>query len=299
MVVVAALASTAVFLVLQILPGDPAQVAAGMDADPEAVARVRVQMGLDRSLLLQYVDWMVGVVRGNFGISLTQRLPVGRLIAERLPLTLRLAGLAFTLVVTGGTALALISGYNRWLRTFVRATEYLTIATPQFLFALALLDLFAFRRSVIGMFSDGSLRSLFPPALVLAAGSVGIVSRALRAGIEEQRTRPYVVAARSYGLAARRVFWIHVVPGAIVPAVSVLGVIGGYLLAGAIVVEEVFGLAGVGRLALTAIVQRDLPLVRGVVFAFGLVFPLLNGISDLLLQLLDPRRRALVKAGAA
>lgn len=297
MVVVAALVSTAVFFVLQVLPGDPAEVVVGMDADPEAVARVRTQMGLDRPLLLQYTDWTLGVVRGDLGTSLTQRLPVGRLIAERLPLTLRLAGLAFPLVVTGGGALALISGRNGWVRAFVRATEYFTIATPQFLLALVLLDRLAFRRNVIAMFSDGSLRSLIAPALVLAAGSVGIVSRALRAGIEEQRTRPYVVAARSYGLAARRVFWVHVVPGAIVPTVSLLGVIGGYLLAGAIVVEEVFGLAGVGRLALTAIVQRDVPLIRGVVFAFGLVFPLLNGISDLLLRLLDPR--ASVEAGAA
>ena len=297
MVVVAALVSTAVFFVLQVLPGDPSQVVVGMDADPEAVARVRARMGLDRPLLFQYADWTLGVVRGDLGTSLTQHLPVGRLIAERLPLTLRLAGLAFPLVLTGGVALALISGRNRWSRAFVRAIEYLVIATPQFLLALVLLDRFAFRRNVIGMFPDGSLRSLVAPALVLAAGSVGIVSRALRAGIDEQLTRPYVVAAHSYGLPTWRVFRVHVLPGAIVPAVSLLGIIGGYLLAGAIVVEEVFGLAGVGRLALTALAQRDLPLIRGVVFVFGLMFPLLNGVSDLLLRLLDPR--ASLEAGAA
>lgn len=298
MTVVAALVSTAVFFVLQVLPGDPAYVVAGIDADPAAVARVRSEMGLDRPLLQQYLEWTVSVVRGDFGESLTQRVPVRQLIAQRLPITLRLAGLGFSLVVVGGTALALLAGTSRWARAVVRATEYLTIATPQFWLGLVLLYVFAFRLNLIALFSDGSLRSLLPPALVLSAGSIGIVSRALRAGIEEQRARPHVVAARSYGLSARRVFWVHIVPGAIGPAVAVLGVIGGYLLAGAIVVEEVFGLAGLGRLALTAIAQRDLPLIRGVVFAFGLLFPLLNGLSDLLLQLLDPRQRAAATADA-
>jgi peptide/nickel transport system permease protein len=234
---------------------------------------------------------MSGVVRGDLGVSYVQQQPVAQLIAERIPVTGVLALMAFGMSIGGAALLAIVSRRGRIAAGAVRLVEYAAFAFPQFWLALVLVWLFGFRWRWFPVFGYDGLHSLVLPAVALSLGNAAILSRTVRAELTIQEASNHALAAAALGLPRRRVLLVHLLPLAVIPALALLAIQAGYLLAGAIVVEEVFGLPGLGRLALSAISQRDLPVVQGVVLIFGTVFPFFSTLADLLVALLWPRLR--------
>lgn len=283
--------ATATFVLLQIVPGDPAAVVAGLDADPSSVALVRAQLGLDRPWPVRYLEWLGGLLGGDLGRSYTQNAPVAELVAARLPVTAALAGLSLVMSALVAVALALFSRLGPVASTAVRAIEYGAFAFPQFWVGLLLLFVFGFRLGWVPVVGGTGVSRLILPAVALSLGNAAVLSRTLRAGLAEHLASGHVVAARSLGIPSLRIALVHVLPLAVIPAVTVLVIQAGYLLAGAIVVEQVFSLPGLGRLALTAIAQRDLPLIQAVVLVFGVAFPVFSFLGDLVLVALWPRLR--------
>lgn len=291
-VAVVFIVATFAFFILQVVPGDPASVVAGIDADEATIEQVRRSMGLDEPVVDRYLAWISGILQGNLGVSYVQRRPVEAMIAERLPVTLLLAGyaLAYSLVI--GLAMALVAGSSRTGTAVVRLVEYCVFAFPQFWVALLLIYLFSFRLGWFPMFGSDAPRSMVLPALALGFPNAAVVSRTVRASLKELLHGNHAVAAFALGIPRRRIFFRHLLPLAIIPILPVLAIQAGYLLAGAIVVEQVFGLPGLGRLTLSAIQQRDLPVIQGSIVVFGLVFPLFNAAADALVGLLWPRLRS-------
>lgn len=283
------LVASASFFLLQIVPGDPAAVVAGLEADAATVDQVRSNLGLDRPWPARYLAWIVGVFQGDLGTSYTQGQAVSALIRQRLPVTFGLAGLALLFSVVLSVGMALMSRLGRVASVVVRTLEYAAFAFPQFWVGLLLLWVFGFRLGWFPIVGGRGLSALVLPALALSLGNAAVLSRTIRSGLDEQLRSAHVVAARSLGVPRLRIAVVHVLPLAVIPAITVLAIQAGYLLAGAIVVEQVFSLPGLGRLALTAIAQRDLPLIQAVVLVFGCVFPLFSLAGELALSLLWPR----------
>lgn len=285
------LVATVSFIILQVIPGDPAAVVAGLDADPSTVADVRRAMGLDEPLLTRYLCWISGLARGELGVSHVRNSPVEDLIRERLPVTVRLAlwALVFSLVL--GVALAVLAAISSPGAAIVRMIEYGAFAFPQFWVALVLLYFFSFRLGWLPMFGADEPWAMVLPVTALGLSNAAVVSRTARTSLGELLRGNHALAARALGIPRRRIFFVHLLPLAMIPVMPVLAIQAGYLLAGAIVVEQVFGLPGLGRLTLTAIVQRDLPVIQGSIVVFGIVFPLLNALADMVVVLLWPRLR--------
>ena len=283
--------ATASFFLLQVIPGDPAEVIAGLGADTETVERVRLRLGLDRPWPERYARWIAGIVRGELGTSYVQGQPVALLLAQRLPVTLRLALSALTMSIVIAVAAAVASRIGPVWETCIRIFEYGAFAFPQFWIALVLVYLFGFRLGWFPIFGSDGEGAYVLPALALAFGNAAVLSRTLRAALSEQRRSTHVLAARSLGISWIRIYLVHMFPMALIPAITVLTIQAGYLLAGTIVVEQVFGLPGLGRLALTAISQRDLPLVQGAVLLFSIVFPVFSLCGDIVARALWPMFR--------
>lgn len=290
-VAVAVVALTAVFFLVQVLPGDPALVIAGLDAPPESVEAIRVKLSLDRPVGARYLDWLAQALTGDLGTSVVQGQSVTALIAPRLGVTLRLAAIAFCIGVVVSLLLGTLSAFVPRARWPVRTVEYVAFAFPQFWVALLLLLLFAVRRRWFPMFGADSLRHLVLPAVALSLGNIAVLSRTVRASLLEGGTRYHLVAARAFGLSWWRTYWVHALPSALIPIATVGAIQVGYLLAGAIVIEQVFSIPGLGQLAITAAFQRDLPVLQGTVLVFAMAFPLANGLADLVVLWLDPRSR--------
>ncbi len=248
-------------------------------------------MGLDEPVLSRYLTWIGGVARGELGVSYLQRRPVEELIRSRLPVTLRLAGYALAFSIVMGLGMALSASVTGPGERAVRLLEYGAFAFPQFWVALLLLYVFSFRFGWFPMFGAEEPGSMVLPAIALGLPNAAVVSRTARASLKELLRGNHALAAHALGIPRHRIFLIHLLPLAMIPVLPVLAIQAGYLLAGAIVVEQVFALPGLGRLTLTAIVQRDLPIIQGSIVVFGIVFPLLNAIADLLVGLLWPRLR--------
>lgn len=290
-VLVVLVVASASFFLLQIVPGDPAALVAGLDAAPETVQNIRRSMNLDDPVPVRYFKWISGVVQGDFGESLIQRRPVKDLIRERLPVTLRLAVTALVYSVVLGIVMAFFASAGKRGTIVIRTFEYATFAFPQFWIALLFIYFFAFQLRWFPMFGVDQPRSMVLPALSLALPNAAVVSRTLRADLHSRVRGNHALAARILGIPPVRIFFVHLVPLAMIPLLPVLAIQVGYLLAGAIVVEQIFGLPGLGRLTLTAIMQRDLPVIQGSIVVFGIAFPLLNALAELCIGLLVPRLR--------
>jgi peptide/nickel transport system permease protein len=293
--------SLIVFVVVRVLPGDPALIILGMEASPERAAALRRAMGLDRPLAVQYGEWLGGAVRGDLGRSIQYDVPVGGLVLSRLTVTGPLTLLAALLMTAVALPLGLYAATHRGRLGDYAATivAQLGLAVPSFWAGLLLILLFAVRLGWVqaGGF-DGwdagighGLRALILPALALGMIQAAILTRTTRGAILEVLGADYVRTARAKGLAERAVRWKHVFRNALVTIVTVIGLQLGQLLAGSIVLENVFYLPGLGRLALAAISARDLPVVQGVVLFVAATIVTLNFAVDLLYGLLDPRIR--------
>lgn len=295
-------ASAVVFILLDILPGDPAAVLLGTSARPDTLAALRHQLGLDRPLLLQYLDWIGGALSGDFGNSITYGVPAGGLIAERLAVTLPLASLALLISTALAIGLGLIAAarQDRAADRAVMGFAQLGIAVPDFWIGLLLILLFS---STLNWFSAGgwsgwtaspgqALKGLLLPAVALALPQAGVLTRVTRAALLDVMAEEFVRTARAKGLSRGAALRRHVLPNALLPVVTIIGLQFSFLAAGAVLVENVFALPGLGRLAYLALQQRDVVVLRDVVMLFAAMVILVNFAVDLAYLLLDPRLRA-------
>jgi len=300
-VVTLLVASLVVFVVMDVLPGDPAAILLGTSARPDTLAALRHQLGLDQPLALQYLDWLGGLLTGDLGTSITYAVPVGGLIADRLAITVPLALLAIAI----STALALSLGVlaasrqGRPADHAVMGFAQLGVAVPDFWIGLLLILLFS---SWLQWFSAGgfpgwsagpgpALKGLLLPAVALALPQAGVLTRVARGAVLEVMDEEFVRTARAKGLSRRATLWRHVVPNALLPVVTIIGLQFSFLIAGAVLVENVFSLPGLGRLAFLALAQRDLVVLRDVVLLFAALVITVNFVVDLVYLALDPRLR--------
>ncbi len=295
-------ASVVVFLVLEILPGDAAQILMGPDAAPDVVRALAAKLGLDRPPLERYWQWVSGLMAGDMGVSYTYSSPVLELVLERLAVTVPLAVIAMLLT----TAMALTVGiyaasrHNRLGDVGWMGLTQLGIAVPNFWFAILLILLFSVR---LQWFSAGgfpgwdenallSLKSLLLPAVSLAVVQAAILARITRSAVLEVMREDFVRTARAKGLSQRATLWGHVLRNAMIPVVTVMGLQFANLLAGTIVVENVFYLPGLGRLVFQSISNRDLIVVRNCVMLLATMVIVVNFMVDVLYAVIDPRVKA-------
>jgi ABC-type dipeptide/oligopeptide/nickel transport system permease component/ABC-type transport system substrate-binding protein len=295
------LASALLFAVLALAPGDPARFMLGMNADPAALAALRTQLGLDRPLPARYLSWLTAALQGDFGSSVTYRLPVAGLIRDRLQLSLPLTLLALALssMLALLLAVGMLLARRSWLGGALTAVASLLVAVPNFWLGLLLVTLFGvelrwFPAGGFAGWAQGpgpALGSLTLPALALALPQAAILARLLQGSLEEQRQQDYVRTARAKGRSERAALLLHALPNALPPLVSVLGMQFSVLLAGSVLVENVFFLPGIGRLVFEAIGQRDLVVVQAVALVLLAQVMLVALLADLAAAALDPRRR--------
>jgi len=287
-----------VFLVMRVLPGDPAISLLGTAATPEAVAVLRRELGVDRPLPAQFGAYLAGVLRLDLGQSLALRAPVTQLVTDAVPHTLLLT-LGGTLVAAAigvplGTAAALRRG--TWLDYVASTGALLGVSVPVFVWGLLLLLAFSLHWRVFPTAGAGAtpaevLRALVLPSIATGLFLAGVVSRITRASVLQMLGQDYARTARAKGLAEAAVIGRHVLRNAIIPILTVIGLNVGTLLSGAVVAETVFTRPGLGRLALEAILARDYPVIQGVVLVSSFAVLLLNLLVDLLYGVADPRVR--------
>ena len=293
--------SALVFVVVRVLPGDPAAIIMGTEGSPEALARLREAMGLNRPLPVQYAEWVGGALRGDLGRSIQYDVPVGQLIVSRLPVTLPLALLAALFMTAAALPLGVYAAthHRRGGDYLAMVVSQIGISVPQFWSGLLLILVFSVH---LGWFSSGgfegwssgpgpALRSLLLPAIALGLFQAAVLVRATRSAVLDVLREDYVRTARAKGLSEPRVVGVHTFRNALIPVVTVAGIQLGQLMAGAIVLESVFALPGLGRLALGAISARDLPVVQGVGLFVACSIVLINFVVDLAYGVLDPRIR--------
>ncbi len=295
-------ASLVVFLVLEVLPGDAAQILMGPDATPDTVAALASKLGLNQPPLARYGQWISGMLHGDLGLSYTYGTPVLELVIERLSVTVPLAVMAMLLT----TVLALTAGvyaasrHNRLGDVGVMGLSQIGIAVPNFWFAILLILFFSVQ---LQWFSAGgfpgweddaaqALKSLLLPAVSLAVVQAAILARITRSAVLEVLREDFVRTARAKGLSERATMWRHVLRNAMIPVVTVMGLQFANLLAGTIVVENVFYLPGLGRLVFQSIANRDLIVVRNCVMLMAAMVILINFCVDVVYAVIDPRIKA-------
>lgn len=293
--------SVVVFAVMNVLPGDPALTILGMDATEDALAALREQLGLNEPLLVRYASWVWNALHGDFGISHSFRVPVATLIGERLPMTVSLAvaGMVLTLVIALSLGIGAAARHGKIGDWGVMFLSQLGIAVPAFWLSILLVMLFAVKLRWLppGGFSGWSdpvaaMRSLVLPTVALALVQSAVLARVTRSSALEVMRQDFVRTARASGLSRRRVLWRHVLPNALVPIVTIVGMQFAALVTGTIVIENVFYLPGLGRLIFQSIANRDLPTVQALVMLFAAIVVTANFIVDLLYVVIDPRLKA-------
>jgi ABC-type dipeptide/oligopeptide/nickel transport system permease component len=282
-----------VFAIVHAIPGDPAVIAAGLEASPETVERIRRDLGLDRPLPEQFVTFAGRAVRGEFGTSIRTGSPVSQEIAERLPFTLRLALGSILLAVLVGVAAGGIAAvfHNRAVDHAVMAITLLAVSTPSFWLALMLMLGFSVWLGVLPAIGAATPAHFVLPIATLGLQSSGVIARMTRAALLDVLGEDFVRAARARGASWRRVLVRHALRAALVPIVAIVGLRFGGLLAGTVLVESVFAIPGVGRMMVDAVLARDFPMIQGGVLAVSAMYVLVNAATDAVIPLLDPRVR--------
>ena len=293
--------SLLVFMVVRVLPGDPALIMLGIEASPDTVAKLREGLGLNRPVPVQYAEWAGRAVLGDLGRSIQYDVPVGGLIVSRLSVTLPLTLMAAALMVAAAIPVGVFAAtrHRRWGDYAAMTLSQLGIAVPGFWAGLLLILLFSVK---LGWFQAGgfdgwgqgvghALKSLLLPAVALGLFQFAVLARTTRSALLEVLREEYVKTARAKGVAERVVIFRHALKNAMIPILTVAGVQLGQLMAGSIILESVFYLPGLGRLALGAISARDLPVVQGVVLFVASAIVVINAAVDMLYGVLDPRIR--------
>lgn len=285
-----------VFLVVRLIPGDPARIMLGTRASEEKLAELRTELGLDQPIWQQFVTFVGNVAQGDLGQSLFYRRPVLDIILERLPVTVTLVVLSVILSVAVCVPLAVAAAMRQGSVTdqAVRGVSTLALAMPGFWLGLNLLILFAVVWPVFPLsgFGKGPLDILWHltlPAITITASLAPILIRTLRASLIEVMSAPHVQFARTKGLGETRLMRRHVLRNGLMATVTILGVNIGWLMGGSVVVETVFSLPGLGALIVSSISARDYPMIQGIALVFGLLVILINLVTDLVYAALDPR----------
>jgi ABC-type dipeptide/oligopeptide/nickel transport system permease component len=284
---------TVIFVVVRVIPGDPAAVLLGTNATQEMIAEQRVKMGLDRPLLVQYALFLRQAALGDWGRSYHENRPALGVVFERLPATFELGIAGTILTVVLSVLLGTLAA--RWVQTpadqAVGALSLIGQAIPNFWLGLVLIIVFARNLHWLPSFGRGGPAHLVLPTVTLSVQLIGVMTRLVRAGILETLSQDYVRTARSKGLAETRVLVRHVYRNMLIPVVTVLGLQLGALLGGVVVIETVFAWPGLGRLIVTSINNRDYPVVQAAVTLAAVIFVVINLVVDLLYGALDPRIR--------
>lgn len=294
-------ASLLVFVLLRVVPGDPALLIVGDMQNLDALAQVRREYGFDKPVWQQYLAWVADVLRLDFGTSLSNGQPVLHLLGSRFSVTALLVFLSVSLAGVLAVIAGLIAAWRRntWLDHTVVTLAIVALSAPSFWVALLLILVFGVKLQwlpTVGFVSPlqqplEALRFLAMPVAALSLVVIGQVARMMRATAIEVLEQDYVVHARAKGLSESAVLWRHVFPNAFAPALTVFGMLLGTLLGGAAIIETVFTLPGLGRLLVDSIYARDYPVVQGIALAVGFVYVLINLIVDLLYPVFDPRVR--------
>lgn len=294
-------ASIVIFAVVEVIPGDPAAFMLGVNARPDTIAALRAEMGLDQPLVGRYIAWVTGMLQGDFGVSWTYKTPVSSLIADRIWVSLPLAVYALVL----STLVAFPAGIYAASRrggagdTAIMGTTQLGVAIPNFWFAMILVLIFAIN---LRWFSAGgfpgwayplaALKALTLPAIALALPQAAILARVMRSSLLDMLGEDFIRTARAKGLTRRQALWRHALRNALIPVLTIIGLQFSFLLAGGIIIEQVFFLPGLGRLIFQAISARDLIVVESVVMLLVFTVIMVNFIVDLTYAAVDPRLRA-------
>jgi peptide/nickel transport system permease protein len=290
-----------IFLLIQLVPGDPAAVAAGENATPELIEATRQRLGLDQPFFVQYFSWLGSVLTGDLGTSLFSNQPNWESIATRIPVTASLALLSILWALVIGVALGVIAGLRSgsWIDKIATGLATLGISMPGFWVALLLVSIFALQSPVLpatgySALSDGFgpwLSHLLLPSIALGVATAAEIARQTRAAVRHVLNQDFVRTAESKGLKAHVVVGKHVLKNAAIPVVTVLGLQAAHLIGGAIVIEQVFGIPGLGTLALNSILQRDFPLLQAFVLVITIFVLVINLLVDLSYGFFNPRVR--------
>ena len=294
-------ASLVIFVCIEIVPGDPASFMLGVNAQPDTVNALREELGLNTSNTQRYLSWISGLLKGDLGTSYTYRSPVSDIVADRLQVSVPLALYALTLTILIAFPVGVLAAAWRGsaVDLFVMGATQLGIAVPNFWFAILMVIVFAIN---LGWFSAGGfpgwdtgilavMKALTLPAVALALPQASILARVMRSSLLDTLSEDYIRSARAKGLSRRQVMWRHALRNAMIPVLTIIGLQFSFLLAGAIIIENVFFLPGLGRLVFQAITQRDLIVVESVVMLLVFAVVLVNFLVDLAYAWVDPRLR--------
>lgn len=295
------LAAALVFAALLAIPGDPAEIILGIGASPAAISALQRQLGLDVPPALRFVQWLGGIVRGDFGQSINYQRPVAALILERLSVSLPLALASMLLACLIALPLGIVAALKRgtWLDPAITTLSQLGAALPSFWLALLFILFFSVRLRWLPASgfvrwessTVGALRSLALPVLALGLGQAAVMTRMTRAAMLDVLPKDYIRTAKAKGLARSRVITRHALRNALITIITIIGLSLSQLLVGSIIIEQVFSLPGLGRMVLTAIGTRDFPLLQGQIFVYASAIVLLSFFVDISYSLLDPRIR--------
>lgn len=295
-------AFTVSFILLQVLPGDAILIKfqnPDMGLSPAQIADMRAAYGADTPLFQQYVHTLGNFLRGDLGYSIQAGVPVTEVIATNLPATLRLATLGFALSVMVAIAIAFLSsllGFS-WLKSAIQSLPSLFISVPTFWLGIALIQIFSFRLKLIPVINPGEWVGLILPIITLAIPISAPLAQILIRSIDEVQTQPFVAVARAKGASRSGVLWRHVARNAMLPALTIAGILFGELIAGALITETVFGLSGLGQLTQQSVNNQDVAVLQAIVVISAAAFVTINLLVDLLFPLLDPRLKT--RAGAS
>jgi ABC-type dipeptide/oligopeptide/nickel transport system permease component len=286
--------ATLVFVIMRLLPGDPAALMlseAGGSA--QAITELRAELGLDESLPTQYGRYLIRLAQADLGTSLFTHRSVVATIGEQLFSTIELAVAAMLVAIALGTTLGMVAAirHGTWIDTFVMAISVAGISIPIFWSAILLIWLFALILGWLPATGQGGVSHLILPALVLGFASAGAITRLVRASLLDVMDQDFVSTARAKGLAERTILFRHTLKNAFIPVISIIGLQFGFLLGGTVVIETIFSRPGIGQLMVNAILWKDLPLVQGIVLLVALVYTLVNLATDVAYAYLDPRIR--------
>ncbi|HEY5132862.1 MAG TPA: ABC transporter permease [Candidatus Krumholzibacteriaceae bacterium] len=287
---------TITFVLMYVVPGDPVRAIAGERYDEETLARMRAELGLDRPLVVRYVDFLGRVARFDLGVSFVTRRPVAEAIRERFPRTLILALSAMGIAVLCGVVIGALSAWGRRpvLSRVLMTFSLVGVSMPVFWLGLLLIYLFAIKLRVLppSGYGGGSIRNLILPALTLSFASMATVARVTRSGFLDALGEDYVRTARAKGLGERIILGKHVLRNALIPVITIVGADFGSYLSGSVLTESVFGWPGLGRFVVQAILKRDFPVIQGAVLFMAVLFVLVNLAVDVSYGAIDPRIRS-------
>lgn len=285
---------TLIFAALYLLPGDPAVLVAGENATEESIARIRELLGTDRPFWAQYADYLAGLAQGDLGMSFATQEPVTVRLWAQFPSTIALTLFASVVAMVAGVLLGIVAAVNRggWIDHAIQSVMLFFTSMPSFWLGILLILLFSVTLQWLPAIGSGSFAQLILPMACLGLVASGRLMRMVRNSVLDVLDEQFVVTARAKGMPHRLVLFRHVLRNALIPVVTLLGILVGELLSGAVVVETLFARQGIGRLLVDAVGVKDIPVIQGAVLLASISFVLINLLVDLSYSVIDPRVRA-------